>query len=123
MSTTSEQRNRELLEELFGGATFMSPEDEYAYRSEDFEARMPQTGETFDRDSLMEMQKSIGEPPAFEVIRITGSGDLFVVETMNTYEGDGDYHACVIVEFAGGKVRRETRYYARSMEVDRGAGE
>lgn len=119
MSTTTEQRNRELLEELLGGAMFKSPEEEYAYRAEDFEARMPQTGETFDRDSLMAMQKSIGEPPAFEVTRITGSGDLFVVETVNTYEDDGDYHACVIVEFADGKVRRETRYYARSMEVER----
>lgn len=120
MGTRAEQRNRELLEELLGGVTFMSPEEEYAYRSEDFEARMPQTGETFDRDSLMEMQKSMGTPPAFEVTRITGSGDLFVVETVNTYEDDGDYHACVIVEFADGKVLRETRYYVRSMEVDRG---
>lgn len=119
MSTTTEQRNRELLEELLGGATFMSPEEEYAYRSEDFEAWMPQTGETFDRDSLMAMQKSIGEPPAFEVTRITGSGDLFVVETVNTYEDDGDYHSCAIVEFADGKIKRETRYYGRSMEVDR----
>lgn len=121
MSTTSEQRNRELLEEMIGGATFLPPEEEYAYRSEDFEARMPQTGETFDRDSLMEMQAAMGQPPPFEVTRITGSGDLFVVETINTYEDDGDYHACVIVEFADGKIRRETRYYGRPIEVDRGA--
>jgi hypothetical protein len=120
MGATTEERNREILEELLEGGRFRAPEDEYGYRSEDFEARMPQTGETFDRDSLMAMQKSMGEPPRVRVERMTGSGDLWVVETVNTYSDDGEYYACAIVEFADGKICRETRYYGQPIEVDRG---
>lgn len=119
MATTTEDTNRQLLEELLGGDTFPLPEEEYEYRTEDFEARIPQTGETFDRDSLMAMQKGMGSPPAVEITRLTGSGDLFVLETVNTYAEDGDYYACAIVEFADGKICRETRYYGRAIEVDR----
>jgi len=119
MGLGNEKVNREILEEMLNGGTFRSPEDEYGYRSEDFEARIPQTGETFDRDSLMRMQQGMGSPPGVEITRMTGSGDLFVVETVNSYKDDGDYYACAIVEFADGKIRRETRYYGRAIEVDR----
>lgn len=119
MGTTTEQTNREILEAFFEGGTFKSPESEYAYRTEDFVARIPQTGETFDRDSLLEMQKAMGQPPSVELERITGEGDLWVVEAVNNYEGDGDYYVCVIVEFVDGRVSRETRYYGPPLEVDR----
>lgn len=119
MHTATEQRNRDVLVALLDGGTFKSPEEEYGFRSEDFEARIPQTGETFDRDSLMAMQKTYGTPPDVEIRRIAGSGDLWFVETVNTYENDSDYYACVIVEFENGKIRRETRYYAPPLEVDR----
>lgn len=119
MSTTAEQTNREILESFFEGGTFKSPESEYAYRTEDFVARIPQTGETFDRDSLLQMQKAFGQPPSVELERITGEGDLWVVEAISTYEDDGDYYVCLIVEFVDGKVRRETRYYGPPLEVDR----
>lgn len=119
MDTTKEQTNREILESFFDGGTFKSPESEYAYRTEDFVARIPQTGETFDRDSLLEMQKAFGPPPSVRLERITGEGDLWVVESVNTYEGDGDYYTCAIVEFVDGKVSRETRYYSPPTEVDR----
>lgn len=57
--------------------------------------------------------------PSVRLERITGEGDLWVVETVNTYEGDGDYYTCAIVEFVHGKVTRETRYYAPPLEVER----
>lgn len=119
MATTTEQTNREILESFFEGGTFKSPEFEYSYRTPDFVARIPQTGETFDRDSLLQMQKSYGPPPSVRLERITGDGDLWVVETVNTYEDDGDYYSCAIVEFVDGKVSRETRYYGPPLNVDR----
>jgi hypothetical protein len=119
VTSTKEETNREILDQLLGGDTFLEPAQEYEYRTKDFEARMPQTGEWFDRDSLMAMQTEMGAPPAVRVERITGSGDLWVVETINTYADDGDYFACVIVEFVDGKIRRETRYYGREIEVAR----
>lgn len=120
MSTTSQPSNREIIETLLEGGSFKSPEFEYQFRSEDFIARIPQTGEVYDRDALRAMQEAMGSPPAIEVERITGEGDVWVVEAVNTYEDDGDYYMCNIVEFRDGKVSRETRYYGPPLETDRG---
>ena len=36
------------------------------------------------------------------------------VEAVQTYQRHGEQHTCVIVEFEGDKIARETRYYAPS---------
>ena len=118
MQTT--QTNREILEALFGGQTFSTPEAEYEFRSEDFTAEIPQTGERFDsRESLRDMQKGMGWPPTVALKRITGEGDIWVVEAVQTYKDDGDYHVCVIFEFDDGKIAKETRYYGPPLEPSR----
>ena len=118
MPTT--QTNRETLETLFSGETFSTPEVEYEFRAEDFTAEIPQTGETFEsREALRDMQKGIGTPPNVALKRITGEGDVWVVEAVQTYEEDGDYHVCVLVEFDNGKIARETRYYGPPLKPSR----
>ena len=112
--------NKETLQTLFGGDTFHTPEVEYELRSEDFTAEIPQTGERFEsREALRDMQKEFGQPPAVALKRITGEGDVWVVEAVQTYEKDGDYHVCVLVEFDNGKIRRETRYYGPPLQTNR----
>lgn len=115
---TQTQSNRQILETLLEGG-FKTPEVEYGYRSEDFVAEIPQTGEVFDRDSLMEMQKAMGDAPAVEVKRITGEGDVWVVEAVNSYSEQGDFYVCVVAEFRDGQIIRETRYYGPPLETDR----
>lgn len=114
--------NRSILESMFEGGTFKSPGFEYDLRSDDFVAESPQTGERFDRDSLRAMQENFGEPPRIELKQIRGEGDVWVVEALQTYEDEGDFHVCVIVEFNDGKISRETRYYAPPLATNRTEG-
>lgn len=114
-TTTTDEHKRAILESIFAGGTFKSPDEEYELRAEDFLAEIPQTGERWEsREALRDMQHGFGAPPAVRVERIRGAGDLWVVETVQTYERDGEHHTCVVIEFDGGKIARETRYYAPS---------
>lgn len=114
------QTNREILEALFQEDTFLTPEQEYEYRSEDSTAEIPQTGERFgNREALREMQKRMGRAPAVSLRRLTGEGDFWAVEAIQTYEHEGDYHVCVLVEFDNGKIKKETRYYGPPLQTNR----
>jgi hypothetical protein len=115
----SESENRKILEGMFGtnGALLLSPEQEYEARSPDFVMEMPQSGErVVGRDAMRAMQEAFPNPPEAQVRRITGSGDLFVMEALSDYPGGGVFHVANIVEFADGKIIRETRYYAEPFE-------
>ena len=51
----------------------------------------------------------------FTVRRIQGSGDLWVSELVLIY-GDRPFHVVSLMEFAHGKVVRETQYFAEPFE-------
>jgi len=113
------QDNRATLEGLWGvGPVTLSAEAEYELRAADFVMEMPQSGERIrGRDAMKAMQAAYPAPPAAEVRRITGSGDLFVMEAVSKYPPAGDvYHVVAIVEFRDGKIAREVRYYATPFE-------
>ena len=55
------------------------------------------------------------KPSGFAVRRITGSGDLWVTEYTILYDGH-PMHTVSIMEFEGGKVVRETQYFAEPFE-------
>lgn len=110
--------NREILETLFQGSTFLTPDEEYEFRSEDFTAEIPQRGVRFEsREALRDMQKRMGRPPAVSLKRLTGEGEFWAVEAIQTYEQEGDYHVCVLVEFDNGKIQKETRYYGPPLQT------
>lgn len=112
--------NRTILETLFEGDSFRSPDQEYEFRSDDFIAVIPQSGERIEsREALRDMQKALGNPPILALKRIVGEGDVWVVEATQTYDDSGTYHVCVIVEFDDGKITRETRYYGAPIKTDR----
>lgn len=125
-----EDENRHALEGLFGGgAMALSAEDEYALRAHDYVLEMPQSGERIvGRDRMRSMQQAHPAPPSIKLRRIVGVGDLFVLEGVSEYPGGGTFNVVNVVEFADGKIVRETRYYAepfaapewRSPWVDRG---
>lgn len=113
MVKTDTHPNRRTLESMFEGDTFKSPEFEYQHRTVDFVAEMPQSGERIEgRDALRQLQEQFEQPPHVQLIRIRGTDDFWAVEAMQTYEGDGEYHVCILVEFRDGRIARETRYYA-----------
>ena len=115
----TEAANRRILEGMLGvdGALLLSAEQEYEARSPDFVMEMPQSGERIvGRDTMRAMQEAYPNPPDAKVRRIVGSGDLFVMEAVSDYPGGGTFQVANIVEFSGGKIIRETRYYAEPFE-------
>ena len=112
---TATDTNRAVLESLLVGG-FKSPDVEYEARAEDFVAEMPQSGDRIEgRDALRRLQVDLGGPPEMELRRLTGEGDLWVAETTQRYADGSEYFVCVVVEFADGKIQRETRYYGPPM--------
>lgn len=115
---TDESDSRMILEGMFGvdGALLLSPEQEYEARSPDYVMEMPQSGERIvGRDAMRAMQEAYPNPPESKIRRIIGSGDLFVMEAVSDYQGNV-FHVTDIVEFSGGKIVRETRYYAEPFD-------
>jgi len=85
---------------------------EHAIYSTDAILDYPQSGERFEGREAIEAQR--GAHPAsrhFTVLRIMGSGDLWVSECIITYDGVPTYSVS-IMEFANGTVAHETQYFA-----------
>ncbi|WP_433168403.1 nuclear transport factor 2 family protein [Kribbella sp. CA-247076] len=111
-------RNRELLERLWAaeGQLALSAEAEHELRTEDYVLEMPQSGERIvGRDTMREMQREYPNPPSIEVLRITGSGDHFVLLGRSDYDGE-IYFVANVVEFRDGRIARETRIYGAPFE-------
>jgi ketosteroid isomerase-like protein len=51
-----------------------------------------------------------GGSPSYELRRISGSGDLFVVEAVGQYEADTSYLTSII-EFRDGRIVKQTDYF------------
>jgi len=105
--------NRELLERLWTSDSelVLSAEAEHEVRTEDYVLEMPQSGERIvGRDTMRAMQQEYPNPPSIQILRITGSGDHFVVLGRSDYSGDV-YYVANVVEFRDGRIARETRIY------------
>jgi hypothetical protein len=57
-----------------------------------------------------------GGSPSYTLNRISGGGDLFVVEATGMYGSDKVYLAS-IVEFRDGKIAKQTEYFANPFEA------
>ncbi|CAO5252176.1 hypothetical protein [Frankia sp. AgKG'84/4] len=72
----------------------------------------PQSGERFVGRATIKAQRG-GHPARrqFTVLRIRGTGDLWVSECVITYDGVPS-HSVSIMEFSGDLVAHETQYFA-----------
>ena len=113
--------SREVINAIFDRDVFLTPEEEMLYRIEDgFVAEIPQSGERIEgREAMVKLQRTFPEPPSVELRRVSGEGNHWAVETIQSYSGDGDYYVCVLIEFSRGKIARETRYYGKPFTADR----
>ena len=111
-----EHEVRELFERL---RQAMDPATEYQERHEDYLVEFPQSGERLDRDGLRRLQETFpgGMPPKIKLLRVTGSGDVWVGESLIHYPDGKDFYGVSRIEFRDGKMWRETRYYAEPFEV------
>ena len=78
----------------------------------------PQSGERIvGRQNLQALRSHHpGKPSGFRVIRILGSGNLWITEYTITYQSRQAYTAS-IMEFGNGKVVHETQYFADPFEA------
>jgi hypothetical protein len=102
------------LEEHWRASECGDTEAEHAIYAADAILDYPQSGERFRGHTTIAAQR--GEHPAnrhFTVLRIVGSGNLWVSECIITYDGMPTYTVS-IMEFAHEKVVHETQYFADS---------
>ena len=85
---------------------------EHAIYAADAILDYPQSGERFRGRSKIQAQRG-GHPAErhFTVLRILGSGDLWVSEYIISYDGVPTYSVSVM-EFTGDRVTHETQYFA-----------
>jgi hypothetical protein len=83
---------------------------------EDAVLEYPQSGERIrGRRNIQASRAAQPNRKRFTVQRIIGAGDLWVTEFVLTYDGRPSYTVS-IMEFSGGKVARETQYFADPFE-------
>jgi ketosteroid isomerase-like protein len=77
----------------------------------------PQSGErVIGRANIMAINQNYPGLPAGTVRRITGTGDVWVVELTLDYGGDR-YDAVSILEMRDGRIARETDYFAEPFDA------
>jgi hypothetical protein len=103
---------RSLVQEHWRASEAGETDAEHALYASDAILDYPQSGERFRGRSTIAAQR--GGHPAdrhFTVVRISGSGELWVSECIITYDGVPT-HSVSIMEFAGDQVVHETQYFA-----------
>ena len=113
----TDQEIRAALDQHWAASDDSDFEAEHAIYREDAVLEYPQSGERIrGRHNIQLSRTNQPNKKRFAVRRITGSGDLWVTEYILTYDGKPSYTVS-IMEFSGGKVGRETQYFADPFEA------
>ncbi|CAN5486652.1 hypothetical protein BH20ACT23_BH20ACT23_17000 [soil metagenome] len=115
----NDDRYREIIEGLFGGGVLkLDAQAEHELRHEEYVMEMPQSGERIQgREKMRQFQEAYPNPPRAVLWRITGSGNVWVMEATSDYGEGGTFHVADIIEFHDGKILKETRYYAEPFDA------
>lgn len=85
---------------------------------EDAVLEFPQSGERFEGlENFREWRRIYPAKTEFDIRRLRGSGDLWVMELLVTYDGSTSMFGVSIFEFRGDKVSRETIYGGEPWEA------
>ncbi|MDF3294157.1 nuclear transport factor 2 family protein [Streptomyces silvisoli] len=105
-------RTRARLEQHWKASDRGDIDTEHAIYAADAVLDYPQSGERFRGRSKIQAQRG-GHPAErhFTILRIRGSGDLWVSECVITYDGVPTY-AVSVMEFTDDLVTHETQYFA-----------
>jgi hypothetical protein len=112
MRMTDDQTVRAALERHWAASDAGDFEVEHQIYSEDAVLDYPQSGERIrGRRNIQQSRFVQPNKKRFKVLRIIGSGDLWVTEFVLNYDGAPSYTVS-IMEFRGGLVAHETQYFA-----------
>jgi len=105
------------LERHWTAAAAGDQDAEHEIYHDDTIVEYPQSGERIrGRHNVQALRsRHPARPSGFVVRRMLGEGDLWVTEYVITYDGR-PVHTVSIMEFRGGKVARETQYFADPFE-------
>jgi hypothetical protein len=108
----SDQEIRAALDRHWAASDANDFETEHDIYRDDAVLEYPQSGERIRGRRHIQLSRA-NQPnkKRFTVRRIVGSGDLWVTEFILTYDDKPSYTVS-IMEFSGGKVARETQYFA-----------
>lgn len=107
---------REALDRHWAASDANDFDAEHAIYREDAVLEYPQSGERIrGRHAIQASRAAQPNAKRFTVRRIVGAGDLWVTEFILTYDGRPSFTVSVM-EFADGKVVRETQYFADPFE-------
>ena len=110
--------NRATLERTIAAMFAGDIDGSTAAMADDAVVEWPQSGERIvGRQSCTLVYKNYpGGSPSYELRRISGSGDLFVVEAVGQYAAGTSYMTS-IVEFRDGQIVKQTDYFASPFEA------
>ncbi len=108
----SDAHTRAAIENHWQASERGDSESEHAIYAEDAILDYPQSGERFQGRSTISAQRA-GHPASrhFSVLRVVGSGDLWVSQCVIKYDGAPSYSVS-IMEFTHSYVVHETQYFA-----------
>ena len=111
------RRGLEQVLGLNGANGGLSAEQEYLLRHPEYVMEMPQSNERIrGREAMHAMQEAFPTPPNVRLRRVLGSGQTWVIEGVNDYDGDV-WNVVLILELdQEGLIWRDTRYYAQSSD-------
>lgn len=116
-NTTRDADIRAALDQHWAASNAGKEEVEGQIYCDDVELEYPQSGERFrGRRNVVESRGQNPSRRRFEVRRTVGSGDLWVIEYVLFYD-ERAVPTVSIMEFRGGKVARETQYFADPFEA------
>jgi ketosteroid isomerase-like protein len=116
-SAVRDQEIRAALDQHWAASDANDFETEHRIYREDAVLEYPQSGERIRGRRNIQMQRATQpSKKRFAVRRIIGGGDLWITEFILTYDGKPSYTVS-IMEFKGGKVARETQYFADPFEA------
>ena len=110
---------RQVAEELWKALRAGDWDTAGSYLHDDFVQEWPQSGERIiGRDNAIAIEQSFpGGLPTMRFRRTLANGDLAVLEVELTYADGSRYLGASILELRGGKVARETDYYAQPFQA------
>ncbi|MGD0504733.1 MAG: nuclear transport factor 2 family protein [Steroidobacteraceae bacterium] len=111
------QEARAALDRHWAASDAQDFETEHDIYLEDAVLEYPQSGERIrGRQNIKITRTRQPSKKRFTVRRVIGTGDLWITEYILTYDGKPSFTVS-IMEFSGGKVARETQYFADPFEA------
>ena len=113
-----EEEIRAAIERHWSASAVGDQDTEHDIYADDAICDYPRSGERIiGRQNLQALRSHHpGKPSGFRVIRILGSGNLWITEYTITYQS-GPVYTVSIMEFRSGKVVHETQYFADPFEA------